>query len=627
MKKKIYQIMNIVVVFALTFGGYSQARASTGTAPLLSGIAYYVSATAGNDANAGTLTAPFNTISKAMNVAQTGDLIYVRAGTYPTFSISKSGITVAGYNGEMPVISGGKGIECSKKTDVVIKGFDVTGASGNYIGAITLDNCSNVVVEGNKIHDNKATSVSGIVILGSNNKVLNNEIYNNNFAGIRLYGATLNNEIAFNKVYNHTLSAGNSDGIGIADAAVSKTNIHDNTVFGNSDDGIDTWASPGNVIKNNVSYGNGGTGDGNGFKMGGSSTGGNNIVVGNVSYSNETCGFTSNGNGNYYESNASYNNGMCGFGDSWRNAGNTQTSSFINNLAYNNPDGNFKISSTYTTVFLGNSENPAMPTVPTATSTVSPVITATVIPSLTSTLAAPTVAPTLTPMATHTSTLPMATITASPSVPVSPTATQAAPMPTVVVTASLVPVSPTVISSPIPVMPTVTSSPVPVMPTVTSSPVPVMPTVTSSPIPVVPTITLTSEPPVQPTSLPALETIFDDKNGAFVYSAGWEDVSKTRAYNGSYKQTNRKDASVTFNFTGQSFSILHKSGPEFGKMDVYVDGVLLGSVNERTAKSSFQQRWNYTGQLAPGNHTLKLVFAVSKKSNRISGSIDAVIVR
>jgi len=605
MNKKIYQIMSIVVVFALTFGGYSQARASTGPAPLLSAIAYYVSATAGNDANAGTLTSPFNTISKAMNVAQTGDLIYVRAGTYPTFSISKSGITVAGYNGEMPVISGGKGIECSKKTDVVIKGFDVTGASGNYIGAITLDNCSNVVVEGNKIHDNKATSVSGIVILGSNNKVLNNEIYNNNFAGIRLYGATLNNEIAFNKVYKHTLSAGNSDGIGIADVAVSKTNIHDNTVFGNSDDGIDTWTSPGNVIKNNVSYGNGGTGDGNGFKMGGSSTGGNNVVVGNISYSNETCGFTSNGNGNYYESNTSYNNGMCGFGDSWRNAGNMQTSSFINNLAYNNPDGNFKKSSTYTTVFLGNSENPAMPTVPIVTNTVSPVITATVIPSLTNTLAAPTVVPTLTPMATNTSTLPMATITASPSVPVSPTATETVPMPTVVVTASLVPVSPTVISSPIPVMPTVTSSP----------------------IPVVPTITLTSEPPVKPTSLPALETIFDDKDGAFVYSAGWENVSKTRAYNGSYKQTNRKDASVTFNFTGQSFSILHRSGPEFGKMDVYVDGVLLGSVNERTAKSLFQQRWNYTGQLAPGSHTLKLVFAVSKKSNRINGSIDAVIVR
>jgi hypothetical protein len=144
---------------------------------------------------------------------------------------------------------------------------------------------------------------------------------------------------------------------------------------------------------------------------------------------------------------------------------------------------------------------------------------------------------------------------------------------------------------------------------------------------VVPTITLTSEPPVQPTSLPALETIFDDKDGAFVYSAGWENVSKTRAYNGSYKQTNRKDASVTFNFTGQSFSILHKSGPEFGKMDVYVDGVLLGSVNERTAKSLFQQRWNYTGQLAPGSHTLQLVFSVSKKSNRINGSIDAVIVR
>lgn len=564
MNKQIYRIISIVVALALAFGGFYEAQASSANP-------YYVSVT-GNDSNAGTLASPFQTISKAMSVAQAGDVIYVRAGTYSAFSVSKSGIMIAGYNDEMPIISGGKGIECSSKSDITIKGFEVTGASGNYIGAITLNNCNNVIVMGNKIHDNNATSVSGIVVLGSNNKVLNNEIYNNNFSGVRLYGASLNNEVGFNRIHNQTLSSGNSDGIGIADSSVTKTNIHDNTVFGNSDDGIDTWASAGNIVVNNVSYGNGGTGDGNGFKMGGSSTGGNNTVVGNVSYSNNACGFTSNGGGNYYESNTSYNNGMCGFGDSWRNTGNTQTSSFINNLAYNNPDGNFKTNPAYTAVFVGNSENskitPAASPAPSSTNIAPPVITPTVMSSLTPTSVMPTVIVTTTPA------------------PALPTATETASMPTVVVTAS--------------------------------------PTAAASPKPVEPASTPTIIPPA-PQSVS--EVIYDEKDSAFVYSGSWKTVVQTQAYKGSFKLTTERDSFVTLPFTGQSFSILYSGGSAYKKMNVYVDGVLVAAINERTTKSSFQRRWNYAGQLAPGAHTLKLVFVAPAKLNNVSGSIDAVIVR
>ncbi len=126
---------------------------------------------------------------------------------------------------------------------------------------------------------------------------------------------------------------------------------------------------------------------------------------------------------------------------------------------------------------------------------------------------------------------------------------------------------------------------------------------------------------------PPEEVFYDNKNSAFVYSAGWKNVATRRAYHGSYKMTTKKGSYVTFNFTGQSFSILYKGGPAFRKMRVYVDGVLVGMINERTASSAFQLRWDYPGQLTQGRHRLKLVFVTANTTDNTYGSIDAVIVR
>jgi hypothetical protein len=60
-------------------------------------------------------------------------------------------------------------------------------------------------------------------------------------------------------------------------------------------------------------------------------------------------------------------------------------------------------------------------------------------------------------------------------------------------------------------------------------------------------------------------------------------------------------------------------------MDIYVDNMLVGTIDQRASSSGFQLRWDYPGQLAAGNHTLKLVTASA--SDGANGSIDAVIVR
>jgi len=153
---------------------------------------------------------------------------------------------------------------------------------------------------------------------------------------------------------------------------------------------------------------------------------------------------------------------------------------------------------------------------------------------------------------------------------------------------------------------------------------PVLPT--STPTQIIlpsPTATLINTP-APPTSAPAIT--LDDKSSSLVYSSGWATVSTSKAYKGSYNETTKNGATATLAFTGQSFSIIYKGGVTFSKLDVYVDGALVGTLNEKLATTTYQSRWDYPGQLAYGNHTLKLVFKVTSAAvNR--GSLDAVIVR
>jgi len=158
-------------------------------------------------------------------------------------------------------------------------------------------------------------------------------------------------------------------------------------------------------------------------------------------------------------------------------------------------------------------------------------------------------------------------------------------------------------------------------PTSTNMPSATATAVAPSSTPIAPT-----EPP-QSTEVPppSTEIIYDNTDAGFIYSPDWIDVANDSAYSGSYKETNKNDAFVTFTFTGQSFSILYTGGTAFRNMDVYVDDILVGSINEKMGTQTYQVRWDYSGQLKPGFHSLKLVFVGKKGNNK--GSLDAVIVR
>ncbi len=198
---------------------------------------------------------------------------------------------------------------------------------------------------------------------------------------------------------------------------------------------------------------------------------------------------------------------------------------------------------------------------------------------------------------------------------------------TALTTATASPAAPTALPTSIP--PTATPTAAPVQPTATS--IPSTPTTAPTATAVPPTATSTAAPvqpsPIPPTataqtiSQPSAETYFDDISAGFVYSGNWQDVQDQQAYNGSYKTVADTGASVTTDFTGQSFSILYTDGPIYRRMSVYVDGTLVDTITRATTVTKLQQRWDYPGQLNPGTHNIKLVFANG------NGTFDAVIVR
>ncbi|HVX60688.1 MAG TPA: DUF1565 domain-containing protein [Pirellulales bacterium] len=284
---------------------------------------YYV-ATTGSDSNAGTLAAPFKSITKAQSVASSGDTVSIRGGTYSSFtiaandsnynyvhSISKSGITYAAYSGETPVFNFAS-ITTAKRvcafhivkgvTGITIKGIQVTGV---LVGSQKQSECFRI--EGacafvNVVcHDNAA----------------------NGFYCTTNGSGSCTNCDSYNNIGTTSTSVGNTDGFGSHAQGVTYTYCR---AWHNSDDGFDCISSTkANTYDHCWSYNNGvmvsGTGgDANGFKVGGYGLTGavaNPLPLHTVKYclsaNNGASGFYSNhmpGQAANWTYNTSYNNGI-----------------------------------------------------------------------------------------------------------------------------------------------------------------------------------------------------------------------------------------------------------------------------------------------------------------------------
>ena len=304
------------------------------------GAAEYFLAPDGDDANAGTIAAPFASFARAQQAVAAGDTVQVRGGTYRMTEaqlasrkriwaygvvLDKSGsdgrhITYQAYEQERPVFdfSAVKPAGCRVTAFFVtgswlhLKGIEVTGVQVTLLGH-TQSECfdnqgSNNLYEMLSMHDGQA--IGFWLGRGSNNLVLNCDAFRN-------YDYTSENQ-----------RGGNVDGFGGHPAHGSVNNVFRGCrAWFNSDDGFDLiGAGEAVTIENCWALYNGygpqfeNLGDGNGFKAGGYGSAPadrlpavipRHIVRGCLAVRNKASGFYANHHpgGNDWLNNTAYRNG------------------------------------------------------------------------------------------------------------------------------------------------------------------------------------------------------------------------------------------------------------------------------------------------------------------------------
>jgi hypothetical protein len=100
----------------------------------------------------------------------------------------------------------------------------------------------------------------------------------------------------------------------------------------------------------------------------------------------------------------------------------------------------------------------------------------------------------------------------------------------------------------------------------------------------------------------------------------WQHVSATTASAGGYSVSGKKGASASFTFRGTSLSWVSAKGPAMGKVKVYVDGVLKGTVDNYAKRTGFGLKGTFTG-LADKVHTVKVVATGTKRKTSKGTSV------
>lgn len=206
---------------------------------------YYV-ATNGNDSAAGSLSAPFRTLTKAVSVVRPGDTVNVRGGVYK----------------ETPQISSVNGTASSR---IVIQShpgetatFDGTGTARN-VNVITLYKSSFVDVVGFEV---KNAGQIGICSWGSHHvRILRNTVHhswrNGIYVGWDAFGVSYDNTVDGNTVFNNVLENANRAfpnggwATGVSMNYTDRGIVTNNRIYENDGEGIVTILSKGTLIEGN----------------------------------------------------------------------------------------------------------------------------------------------------------------------------------------------------------------------------------------------------------------------------------------------------------------------------------------------------------------------------------------
>lgn len=242
---------------------------------------YYVSTT-GDDASAGTLSAPWRTIQKAASTVEAGSTVYVRGGVYDeAVTVEVSGSAEAGYTrfasypGETAVVDG-SGLTVPEgdaalflivdRSYVIVQGFELrnyaSAERGVTPGGVHVRGASHhVEIRDNRIHDiatnypgTPGGDAQGVVVYGTSATepahdivVDGNELYDLKLGSSE--ALALNGNVEGFAVTNNVVR--DCDNIGIVCIGYEGTapdpdvdRARDGTVAGNTVYGIDSFGNP-----------------------------------------------------------------------------------------------------------------------------------------------------------------------------------------------------------------------------------------------------------------------------------------------------------------------------------------------------------------------------------------------
>lgn len=124
---------------------------------------------------------------------------------------------------------------------------------------------------------------------------------------------------------------------------------------------------------------------------------------------------------------------------------------------------------------------------------------------------------------------------------------------------------------------------------------------------------------VQYTGVYAGPGLYEDDHAVWKYILNWVHLNDANATAGHYRRlstTLPNNAAARFWFTGSKFRLTFARKPGFGLVDVYVDGVKVGTINQNGFALLWNQNWVWAG--AAGNHVVEFR-AVGTKAN-----VDAI---
>jgi parallel beta-helix repeat protein len=299
------------------------APSPSGSAP--SGGELVVAPT-GDDSAPGTVDRPLRTVQHAIDLAQPGTTISLRAGTYaPTtnLQITRSGragapITLQSYRGERVLLDG----EQLPNTPAPLNGS----LPNAERGVIHIEQASYWRVVGLEI----ANGPYGVYCRDCNNNTFERLVVRDNYeTGLQIQGASSNNQVINVDAHGNRDPRKNgesADGLAIKEGSGTGNLVRGVRLWNNVDDGFDAWEflSP-ITIESSVAWGNGVNrwnfpnfaGDGNGWKLGGGDEDlpAGHIVRNTIAFDNAQGGFIDNANPGamVLDRNTAWRNGGTGF--------------------------------------------------------------------------------------------------------------------------------------------------------------------------------------------------------------------------------------------------------------------------------------------------------------------------